>query len=127
MPSGPSRPATPIIAVDLDDAKLEFAKKFGATHGINAGREDPIAAIHALTTRNDAYTILQQPVSHEELGRLLSTGKTALLDGFVSNKTRRKFKAFLKWDAKEGKVGFEFEPRAAKPPAKKAPARKTAG
>jgi Zn-dependent alcohol dehydrogenase len=55
--------ANPIIAVDLDDAKLEFAKRFGATHGINAGREDPIAAIHALTTRNDAFTILQQPVS----------------------------------------------------------------
>jgi len=43
--------ADPIIAVDLDDAKLEFAKRFGATHGINASREDPVAAIHALTTR----------------------------------------------------------------------------
>jgi Zn-dependent alcohol dehydrogenase len=29
--------ANPIIAVDLDDQKLAFAKKFGATHGINAG------------------------------------------------------------------------------------------
>jgi len=38
----------------------------------------------------------------------------------VSNKTRRKFKAFLSWDAKAGKVGFEFEPRAAKAPAKTA-------
>ncbi|WP_423775522.1 hypothetical protein [Brucella melitensis] len=49
------------------------------------------------------------------------------MENFVSNKTRRKFKAFLVWDAKEGKVGFEFEPRAAKKvPAKKAPARKAA-
>lgn len=55
--------ANPIIAVDLDDAKLEFAKAFGATHGINASREDPVEAIHALTTRNDAFTILQTPVS----------------------------------------------------------------
>jgi DNA topoisomerase-3 len=70
--------------------------------------------------------ILQQPVSHEELARLLSTGRTALLDGFVSNKTRRKFKAFLKYDAKEGKVGFEFEPRPPKVAAKKAPAKKAA-
>jgi DNA topoisomerase-3 len=74
--------------------------------------------------------ILQQPVSHEELAKLLATGKTGLLDGFVSNKTRRKFKAFLKFDVKEGKVGFEFEPRPAKPagkvPAKKAAAKKTA-
>jgi DNA topoisomerase-3 len=56
--------------------------------------------------------ILQQPVPRTEMTRLLSTGKTALLDGFVSNKTRRKFKAFLAYDKKEGKVSFEFEPRA---------------
>jgi DNA topoisomerase-3 len=70
--------------------------------------------------------ILQQPVSHEELHRLLTEGRTALLDGFVSNKTRRKFKAYLKWDAKEGKVGFEFEPRPARPTAGKTAARKAA-
>jgi DNA topoisomerase III len=56
--------------------------------------------------------ILQQPVPREEMTRLLHTGKTALLENFVSNKTRRKFKAFLAFDAKEGKVSFEFEPRA---------------
>ena len=42
-----------------------------------------------------------------------------LLENFVSNKTRRKFKAFLAYDKKEGKVNFEFEPRAAKVPAAK--------
>jgi DNA topoisomerase-3 len=69
--------------------------------------------------------ILQQPISHEEIGRLLSTGKTSLLDGFVSNRTKRKFKAFMAWDPKEGKVSFEFEPRAARP-AGKAPTKKVA-
>jgi DNA topoisomerase III len=64
--------------------------------------------------------ILQQPVAREQMTRLLQTGKTALLDGFVSNKTRRKFKAYLAWDAKEGKVGFEFEPRPERPGAKTA-------
>ena len=68
--------------------------------------------------------ILQQPVAPEQMHKLLSTGKTDLLENFVSNKTRRKFKAFLAWDAKAGKVGFEFEPRAPRAPAKKA-ARKT--
>ncbi|MFZ4650103.1 MAG: topoisomerase C-terminal repeat-containing protein, partial [Rubrivivax sp.] len=71
--------------------------------------------------------ILQQPVPREEMTRLLATGKTALLENFVSNKTRRKFKAFLAFDRKEGKVVFEFEPRAPRAPAKKAGARKTAG
>ena len=61
--------------------------------------------------------ILTQPVSFEQVTKLLATGKTDLLDGFVSNRTKRKFKARLAWDEKEGKVAFEFEPRAAKAPA----------
>ncbi len=69
--------------------------------------------------------ILQQPVAREEMSRLLASGKTALLENFVSNKTRRKFKAFLTFDKKEGKVVFEFEPRGAKAPAAKT-ARKAA-
>jgi len=40
--------AYPIIAVDLADDKLEFAKQFGATHGINAAKEDPIAKIREM-------------------------------------------------------------------------------
>jgi DNA topoisomerase-3 len=59
--------------------------------------------------------ILQQPVAREQMTKLLQTGKTDLLEGFVSNKTRRKFKAYLAYDKKEGKVTFEFEPRAARP------------
>jgi Zn-dependent alcohol dehydrogenase len=40
--------AYPIIAVDLSDEKIEFAKQFGATHGINAAKEDPIAKIREM-------------------------------------------------------------------------------
>lgn len=46
--------ANPIIAVDLDQAKLDFAKRFGATHGINASAGDPVQAIREMTTRIDA-------------------------------------------------------------------------
>ncbi len=55
--------ANPIIAVDLDDAKLEFAKQFGATHGINAETQDAVAAIHALTQRPGEFNIARLPVS----------------------------------------------------------------
>ena len=41
--------ADPIIAVDLDEEKLEFAKRFGATHGVNAGSGDAIEQIKELT------------------------------------------------------------------------------
>jgi len=62
--------------------------------------------------------ILQQPVSREQAHRLLTSGRTDLLENFVSNKTRRKFKAYLTYDSKEGKVGFEFEPRSPRGAAK---------
>ncbi len=72
--------------------------------------------------------ILQQPVSREQMTKLLASGATDLLEGFVSNKTRRKFKARLAWDAKEGKVVFAFEPRPERrPAAKKGGAAATAG
>ena len=45
------------------------------------------------------------------MGKLLHTGKTDLLDKFISNRTRRPFSARLAWSADEGKVIFEFEPR----------------
>jgi S-(hydroxymethyl)glutathione dehydrogenase / alcohol dehydrogenase len=42
--------AYPIIAVDVLDSKLEFAKKFGATHTINIKKvKDPIQAVKDLT------------------------------------------------------------------------------
>ena len=41
--------ANPVIAVDLDDAKLELAKEFGASHVINAAKTNPVEAIVDLT------------------------------------------------------------------------------
>ncbi len=70
--------------------------------------------------------ILQQPVAREQMTQLLATGKTDLLDKFVSMRTRRPFKAFLAWDKEAGKVNFEFEPRSSKFPPRKAVAGKTA-
>jgi DNA topoisomerase-3 len=93
-------------------------------HGSNYVCEHAVGA-HVTCDFKTGKIILQQPVPREEVTKLLSTGKTSLLENFVSNKTRRKFKAFLAWDAKEGKVGFEFEPRAPRVPAKKAAAKKT--
>lgn len=60
--------------------------------------------------------ILQQPIEPPQITKLLAEGKTDLLKGFVSNKTGRKFEAFLV--VKEGKVSFEFAPRERKFPAK---------
>ena len=69
--------------------------------------------------------ILQQPVERAQMAKLLATGKTDLLDKFVSMRTRRAFKAFLAWDKEAGKVNFEFEPRDSKYPPRKTAAAKT--
>ena len=53
---------------------------------------------------------MQQPIQREQMSKLLATGKTDLLDKFVSMRTRRAFKAMLAWDAEAGKVNFEFAP-----------------
>ncbi|MBB3213600.1 DNA topoisomerase-3 [Herbaspirillum sp. Sphag1AN] len=61
--------------------------------------------------------ILQQEILPEQMAKLLNEGKTDLLPGFISQRTRRPFKAFLT-RAKDGKISFEFEERKAKAPAK---------
>lgn len=38
-----------IVAIDLSDEKIEAAKRFGATHGVNPSKEDPVAAVKDLT------------------------------------------------------------------------------
>jgi S-(hydroxymethyl)mycothiol dehydrogenase len=41
--------ATTIVAVDLDERKLELARGFGATHTVNAATIDPVEAVRAAT------------------------------------------------------------------------------
>ncbi len=66
-------------------------------------------------------SILQREIPEDQALKLISTGKTDLLKGFISNRTKRAFDAHLTFDVKDGKIGFDFPPR----PAKKAAAKKT--
>ena len=54
--------------------------------------------------------ILQRPVEREQMQKLLSAGRTDLLQ-FVSARTRRPFSAYLVRQP-DGKIGFEFEAKA---------------
>jgi len=67
---------------------------------------------------NTGKVILQQEISEEQIKKLLETGKTDLLTNFKSQRTGRVFKAYLARQ-ETGKIGFEFEARVAKAPAKK--------
>jgi DNA topoisomerase-3 len=61
--------------------------------------------------------ILQREIEVEQMKKLLATGRTDLLERFISRKGRP-FRAFLVRDP-SGKVGFEFAPREAGAPARK--------
>lgn len=84
--------------------------------------------IPALKTKKDpkgmrlGKKILDKEIPQEEAIKLVTEGKTGLLKGFVSKRTKRPFDAFLTFDTATGKVGFDFPPR---PPKKKTPAKKT--
>ncbi len=57
--------------------------------------------------------ILAQDISREQAVKILTAGKSDLFLNFVSQRTKRRFKAFLV--LQEGKVKFEFPPREEKP------------
>ena len=58
-----------IIAVDIDDRKLEIARNFGATHTVNSTIEDPIEAIRGLTGGNGVDVAIEAvglPATYEQ-------------------------------------------------------------
>ncbi|MDE1544469.1 DNA topoisomerase III [Dechloromonas agitata] len=89
-------------------------------HGNNYVCEKAVGTAKTCDFRSGKI-ILQQPIDTGQMKKLLAEGKTDLLKEFVSNRTRRKFSAYLVNQG--GKVGFEFEKKVAKP---KAPAKKKA-
>jgi DNA topoisomerase-3 len=115
--------------VEFTDASLGACPKCGGAvheHGSNYLCSKSVPTNDQPTPSCDFKTgkiILQQPVEREQVVKLLATGKTDLLDKFISNRTRRSFKAMLAWNPEEGKVTFEFAPREG---GKKYPPRKTA-
>lgn len=51
--------ARTIVAVDLDDRKLEMAKRFGATHTVNASTSDPVEYVKSVTDGNGADVCIE--------------------------------------------------------------------
>jgi S-(hydroxymethyl)mycothiol dehydrogenase len=79
--------AHPIIAVDIDDRKLEWAKDFGATHVINSSETDPIKAIRDLTGGNGVNVAIEavgNPVTYEQAFYSRDHAGTVVLVGVPS-------------------------------------------
>ncbi len=63
--------------------------------------------------------MLSHKISLDEINSLCTTGKTPIIDDFISSKTKKKFSASLVLDAKKG-IAFEFAKRTKKTEEKKA-------
>ena len=103
--------------VDFGDQQpLGPCPKCGADvyeHGMSYVCEKSVGPSRSCDFRSGKI-VLQQEVARDQMSKLLAEGRTDLLQGFVSSRTRRRFKAFLVRGA-DGKIGFEFEPRPARP------------
>ncbi|WP_250519266.1 DNA topoisomerase III [Caballeronia sp. NCTM1] len=143
------RPFSAILKLALDDEiknyKLEF--DFGQDSGGEDGEppdfseQTPVGACPKCQSRvfehgmsyvcensvsnpktcdfRSGKVILQQEITREQMEKLLGAGRTDLLTNFKSSRTGRNFKAFLVKQP-DGKIGFEFEKKEAKPGAKTA-------
>jgi S-(hydroxymethyl)glutathione dehydrogenase / alcohol dehydrogenase len=74
-----------IIAVDVHDAKLATAKELGATHGVNAGADDPVKAIRELTGGGVDYSFeaIGLKKAAEQCFDCLRPGGTATIVGMI--------------------------------------------
>ena len=84
--------AHPVIAVDVDERKLDFARRFGASHGVNVKNIDPVQTIRELTVGGVDFAIdaIGLPSTQEQILRAvrpgysgLNKGGTALLVGIT--------------------------------------------
>jgi D-arabinose 1-dehydrogenase-like Zn-dependent alcohol dehydrogenase len=75
--------AYPIIAVDILDHKLAAAKKYGATHTVNASKEDPVKAVRDMTSGgvSKSFEALGNTKTADQIIRATRPGGTATIIG----------------------------------------------
>ncbi|KAK4264650.1 hypothetical protein QN277_025797 [Acacia crassicarpa] len=75
-----------IIAVDIQDDKLDQAKTFGATHTVNAAREDPVGKIMEITGGKGvdvAVEALGKPQTFSQCTQSVKDGGKAVMIGLT--------------------------------------------
>ena len=87
---GPISSAHPVIAVDVHDNKLEYAREFGATHLVNSARENPVDAIKRITGAGVSYAFVAvgHPQAVEQAFESLEPGGTCVVIGLPPTGSR---------------------------------------
>ena len=86
--------AESVIALDLSDAKLEAAKKFGATHTVNVGRENARKSVKSMTGGRGAdyvFVTVGAKSALEQGFKLLCKGGTLVIVGMTANGVKIEF------------------------------------
>ena len=85
--------AYPIVAVDIADEKLEYAKSLGATHTVNASREDAVARVRELTGGgpDHSFECVGNPRTLEQLVEIVKPGAHGYVVGAAAPGTRFPF------------------------------------
>jgi len=83
--------ARKIIAVDVDDRKLEWAREFGATDVINSRKADPVEGIRELTEGNGADVVIEaigRPETYQQAFHARDLAGTVVLVGVPTPEMR---------------------------------------
>ncbi len=83
--------AAKVIAVDVDDRKLEWARGFGATHTVNSRAADPVEAIRDLTGGHGADVVIEavgRPETYEQAFYARDLAGTVVLVGVPTPEMR---------------------------------------
>ena len=86
--------ARQIIAVDINDRKLEFASSFGATDAVNASEVDPVAAVKELSGGlgvDYAFEVIGKPTTIEQAYAMIRPAGTAVIVGIAHPDSRITF------------------------------------
>nr|WP_269448535.1 L-threonine 3-dehydrogenase [Metabacillus kandeliae] len=69
--------ASQVIALDLNDYRLELARQMGATSTINSGKEDPLAAVQLLTDGHGVDVVCEMsghPIAMNQGFKMVTNG-----------------------------------------------------
>ena len=78
-----------VAAVDLTDAKLEVAKRLGASYTVNSARQDPAAELQALGGADVAIVLAASPRAYEQAFACLRPNGTLVGVGLPADNTMR--------------------------------------
>lgn len=103
--------AAQIIAVDINDANLDRARKLGATHTINSRTDEVLAELPAITGRDGvdyAFEAIGLPATIELAYNALAPGGTAVVVGQVAEGKKIIIDPFIMSDREKTLTGSNY-------------------